>query len=364
MNFLKENYEKFILCVVLFAVIYNLSVSLGTNYKSDIAQLQLDSQEKYKLDFDKWNALSYLSSGGISEILDQGNEAFLFDKVKYCPYEDCPSIIKSASPKCPFCNRLVVKSNRGIVFSLEDSDSDKIFNKEEVRLRLNPYKKDGFEDNDNDGFVNFFEIKQRTDINDPNDYPPLVYKLSFIKSTRSLLKIILKNVYTNGKEDKNDWEASIVVKGQTKFIKIGQKVINGYYLVGLEFISFVNSKGRNVIKQRAILQKGQEEKFSIAPNKKVYPPRSRKYYFSYKVKEKDKDLVIVIKDKQTVILAGSNGKLEEYEVVKYDKKSAMVILRKEQDYYFIKQKSFLEIWETKNFIRVENEDLEDRRTIL
>ena len=338
MNIFKENYEKFILSIVLFAAIFGLSHRLRNNYKFSKAE-EINSINFYKLDIDNWNGLKY-SLGGSKILLGNNDTVFSFDKTVFCPYNDCHYIINSDSPRCNFCGRFIFRDVTAVI-SQEDSDGDGISNQEEFFYKLNPYLVgDVIFDNDNDGFLNRVEIGVHTDPNDINDYPPLIWTLSFIKSTRSYLRIVLKSVYTQDGKSKEYWEVSMSVKGKSGYYKLNDEVYQGYKIVDIKYESYFNEKGKSIRKIAVVLQKKGEEAFEIYPNRKVYPPKSRKYYFAYKLRKQNK--TIVVRDGEKLLLKGADETVESYDILKYNKKANLVIFSRLGDYYPVKKNSLLD----------------------
>ena len=362
MDALKDNYEKFILSIVLCSAIFGLVSRLGNSYKKILIQ---DFKEKgyiYKIDVESWSGLKYGILG--SSLLEAKDTAFSFDKVIYCPYSDCNYIIKSDSPKCSFCDRFILKDS-DFILSFKDSDGDGVSNQDEFLMKLNPHDpNDLLEDNDGDGFSNGLEIRTSTDLNDSNDFPPLIWGLSFVKSTRKSLKIFLKAIYTQDESDKSKWEVSMSVRKKNKYFKLNDVVYDGYKIVDLKKESYSNEKGSTIEKVAVVLQKNKGEAFEISPRHKVYPPKSRKYYFKYKLNNKSKSIVLLEGD--TLSLKNSSNFSEEYKIVEY-KKSGYVVFSREEKYFLVKKTPYIEEMEKKVYRDKKSVDqqskLNDRTTL-
>lgn len=192
-NFIKDNYEKVILGVVLVALISSLVILIDKN----------KSVESNERDFDRALSNQRPSNPEAEEISDEffkaakaaaespvvlatGEDApsmLIAPSRVYCVKEDCKKAIKFEAKICPFCNEPQPDDD---VAEDWDSDGDGMpdaYEREHAFNPADPTDKDL--DADNDGFTNYEEFVAKTNPRDASTHPPLIDFL-VIKEVKSI----------------------------------------------------------------------------------------------------------------------------------------------------------------------------------
>lgn len=181
-NFLKCNYEKVILGVVLFALIASLQILIKKNKSLESNERDfertLSSQRPSNPAADKASNEFFKAAKEASEqpvILAIGEDApkmLIAPSRVYCVKEDCKKAIKFEAKICPFCNEPQPDDD---VADDWDSDGDGMPDAYEREHAFNPADPaDRDLDADNDGFTNYEEFVAKTNPRDASTHPPLI----------------------------------------------------------------------------------------------------------------------------------------------------------------------------------------------
>lgn len=261
MQALKNNYEKFILGVLLAAFVG--SGAYWISYLQHVQQvanqgtiIDISARDKplASLSDDTFKALKYLQSPDVTWGIpgEVGGNLFVGRDYKQCVDEQCQHWIAFKLDICPWCQ---AKQPPPKVETIEeqvagqDSDKDGIVDEiEEMYTFLRPDRiRDGWMDEDEDGFFNreefiyFRNLDENSDgksMTDAKIHPPLATHLRLVEVDRDLFSISMKKVVELRGQDKENWEIHLTVRDdagkiRTRFAKLGH-VINGYRISDVE----------------------------------------------------------------------------------------------------------------------------------
>ena len=182
---LKEQYDKVMAFVVLFALVGSL-ISLG---------LRVGNLKQHQSEFDSWLKTRRPKHPTAAKITDDEykkvSEAlaspFIISQSTYT--NGCGSMfvpqtrfncvacrmpVKTGAKECPFCHTKVVYK----VAENPDPDGDGMPTDWEKKYKLDPYDaSDAEKDNDDDGYSNLAEYKEGTDPTDPASHPAAIKRL-------------------------------------------------------------------------------------------------------------------------------------------------------------------------------------------
>lgn len=226
MNFIKKNYEKLILAVLLTVFIILLALQLLLWKESAAIQVEKMKQfrdpppnyvavkfEDKKSGFMVLETLQELASwdrslkrGGSGQVYTDFMEPYPMALCPHCirviPVTAFPKPNTPAVSKCPLCRKDLHAPLRSEQNVMLDTDGDRIPDQAEKLLGLNPEDAtDGYVDSDADEFSNYEEYLFKTKLDDPKDHPPYYSMLRVARVERPLLPFRLKNVSARNPKD-------------------------------------------------------------------------------------------------------------------------------------------------------------------
>lgn len=267
MDFLKRHYEKVILLglfVLFIALMFMVQGIIGRTKEISEADLNLPKREANHVMVDAkdkkfdpgymWNETKLVWNDGAAREA-QGKLRGFSDLVNMfplavCPYCDDPlkgekiTLVpldnfssKENKRNCPNCDHeLPAPAARKKMFigikSENDLDGDGVPNDVERKYGMNPEDPaDALQDNDNDGFSNYFEILNNFDPNNPANHPPYWWRLRLKDIAQIELPVKFMAVTDNGSTDKKSWDLQfnsphprIKNKIRSSFARIGESV--------------------------------------------------------------------------------------------------------------------------------------------
>lgn len=235
---IKAQYDKIILVVVLAAIVVSLAILIltaGREKKSlDDGQWQrpppVKARQKIHDSSATWNAIETV--GEPFQIGSWTTRMVVAELRVNCV--KCNQPIPINAETCPF--RTCRAQQPVIVTKEPDSDYDGMYDKWENQYGLNPTLDDSTQDADADGFTNLEEFKAKPSTNptDPNSTPPPVTKLRVLQTRRIALPFIFSS-YTQMTTNKQDMIFQVKNKrtGRDSYVKIGD-TLEGYKITGFE----------------------------------------------------------------------------------------------------------------------------------
>ncbi len=151
-----------------------------------------------------------------------------------CKNQQCGNLIHVRTDKCAFCGR--TQDPYKDVTPEDDTDGDGIPDLVEQKSGflnyLDPY--DAYFDYDGDGFLNIEEYRAGTDMQDPDDFPPLALLLRVIQVVNRQLPFQFVRVRTLDSELRSDWKMEFQVgRGPRVAVKFGEEILPGYKIINV-----------------------------------------------------------------------------------------------------------------------------------
>lgn len=258
MEFLSKHYEKLILAFCLICLLSGImivSMSFTKTRQTLVAEMKTVKNSVKQGDFiEKEKAGDYKIEKFLNDTRklvnvlgpqDRENpKGSLIEpnKLIVCKNEECGYLILLSQAKCPFCGteqpELAKETGAG-----DDTDNDGLPDKFEAQHAFLNYRNpnDALADYDNDGFLNIEEYKEKTKLDDPNDFPALGLLLRFKKIYKNNLPIKLIDVDKNRSDDTSKWDVTVnAYDPKTRKFKRQMKAI-GDEVAGFK----INSAGFN-----------------------------------------------------------------------------------------------------------------------
>lgn len=225
-SWLKRNYEKAILLVVLLALIASVGglVQRITDGRSLIAAASAGAQSNAGQPFkpvdqavidQRLQSLHTPAQAALAE-----RRLFISEVRKSCT--NCFKAIPVESAKCAFCG----SSGQPVPIADDqrDTDRDGIPDKWERDHGLNPLDpSDAVRDNDGDGFTNLEEHLAKTRMDDKNDFPPIEAKLRIFQVRKELFFLRFNGVQELVKGEIR-FQLNLRTGDRTYFLKLGDTV--------------------------------------------------------------------------------------------------------------------------------------------
>jgi hypothetical protein len=151
-----------------------------------------------------------------------------------CKNRQCGNLIHVRTDRCVFCGQ--TQDPYKDVTPEDDTDGDGIPDMVEQKSGflnyLDPY--DAYFDYDGDGFLNIEEYLAGTDMQDPDDFPPLALLLRVIQVVKRQLPFQFMRVRTLDSELKSDWKMEFQVgRGPRVAVKFDEEIVPGYKIVAV-----------------------------------------------------------------------------------------------------------------------------------
>ncbi|MDT8390785.1 MAG: hypothetical protein RRC34_09795 [Lentisphaeria bacterium] len=343
MQALKNNYEKFILGILLVAFVGSGAywISYLQHVKHVASQgtiIDITAPDKPLPSFSdaEFQALTYLVSPDVTWGDADGGNLFIGRGYKQCAEERCQHWIAFKLEACPWCGTAQPPpkdTDPDPENDFVDTDGDGIPDTIEEKypfLRADRIQ-DGWADEDGDGFFNREEFKYfRTldethdggSMTDANIHPPLATHLRLIDVDRDLFSIRLTKVVMVKGQDKQDWEIHLAVRDdmgkiRTRFAKLGQ-VINGYRIADVEKKEerYYNKAVKDYMLRDAsviTLEKEGEDPMRLTSGEMKYTGVVAKLVLDHYSPQKVQ-VLRPVRDGDTVSLTDSAGQTETYRV--------------------------------------------------
>ena len=189
MEFLKANYEKLALGVLIAALVYVIAGQIMLI--GNVDNVKLSGGGVGQIPEKKVNAPDFKQAS----ITKDGNGPFLTKDVLYCMKQSCHFLIPSDVAHCPDCGEPVI-GEPPVEVKIKDSDKDGMEDAWEIKYGLNPLDaKDATVDTDGDGFLNSEEYgdsdEDRTSPKDPEDRPAVAKNRTYEKTYRKTQLFII-----------------------------------------------------------------------------------------------------------------------------------------------------------------------------
>lgn len=233
-NIFKENYEKFILGVILIAFIFSLISLISSNNDEQDEEYNLDSlttkhiaQKKVTPETnDEYERIKEISNNPVLLVTGTNAPSLLIAPSRvYCVNEQCKMPIPFADKTCKFCSE---NQPEDVAAADLDSDEDGMPDAYERKYGFNPFDPtDKDRDKDGDGFTNYEEYVAKSDPLIPDSHPPLIDFL-VIKDVKSIqFPYELKGKF----EVKDNIKFQINGPSGTRMVSVGEELGNtGYKL--------------------------------------------------------------------------------------------------------------------------------------
>lgn len=308
MNFIKKNYEKLILAVLLAVFIILLALQLILWKESSAIQVEKLKQfrdpppnyvavkfEDRKAGYMVLETLQESSEWGRSAARGTGSSKVYTDFMQPYAMTVCPHCVRvipsEAFPKpntlttkpCPLCQKDLHAPQRPDLHVMLDTDGDGIPDRDEKVLGLNINDPiDGLVDSDADDFSNYEEYLFKTKLNDSKNHPPYYTMLHVGSIVRPALPFRLKKVTV--RDPKNLSSAMIQVEvdvlrkpSQDRILRLGSKfdtMAGIYEIVDIKYVTRKNSMGIVVREYEIIVSKrGSSERIPMKVRQRVLEPR-------------------------------------------------------------------------------------------
>jgi len=345
-QFLKNNYEKVILLIVLILFIFSLYwlidvVSDSKKQRETGTSIAINNM-KYKkinpesIDY-KQILLDYSELWKVSSKREtnKNSETYILPFTDFMiPFRIARSnAVNSEGILIPYVyyeygydpvtkEKITLVAEDTISTSI-DTDSDGIPDYLEKLYGLNPANpKDAAYDKDNDSFSNLQEYKFNPEgINDASIHPPFISRLVLENIEETKIPLTVKKIVRSGKNH-DDWTIQVNLtlgdKTKTRFLKIGNTIdLNGlvYRITGIEddLIEHLNPKLNAFVKRdvsKVLLENSSGEVIKAKLNEPVYEP-SRLATF----KDVFDDKLIKLRLNNTIELGSQKLGFEKYKLV-------------------------------------------------
>ncbi len=252
----------------------------------------VDSMDSSKYNLERFfndprKACSILGSGteqtGKGSMLEAG-------KMIICANPECKHMLLLSADVCPFCNTKQPELSKGTGKD-EDTDGDGIPDLLEQKYAFLNYRdpRDATSDQDNDGFLNWEEIKAGTDPEDDSDFPPLALLLRVQNIFNQPLGITLVDIDKNRSEDINKWDVAFKgVDPRTRrprrfTVRVGETVINKFKVTSAGF----EGEGDAAIPFAVVATEGADaEEYTMKLNEDVKQKKSTVVFLNLRTRRK------------------------------------------------------------------------------
>jgi len=247
LDFLAKHYEKLILLACLLCLIAGIFAVISGVSKEENKLLELRESAIRKVGGDKILPPLDLSRVptveaslkdprlflSVMESSPDSKKGSLFQSKRYiiCKNLQCGNLLHVSTDKCPFCG--TEQDQYKDTKPEDDTDRDGIPDLVEKKYAhflnyLDPY--DAFFDEDGDGFLNIEEYQAGTDMENPEDFPPLALLLRVQSVGKIRLPFLVFRVRTLDSELKSDGKVDFQIPGGARrpAVKIGEEILGGY----------------------------------------------------------------------------------------------------------------------------------------
>ncbi|MFC1497011.1 Amuc_1099 family pilus-like system protein [Verrucomicrobiota bacterium] len=334
-SLLKSVYDKliaFVFLLVLLLSLLNLAVRLGSirmtygKFEDDINKMEPknpNAESVDPLEYNQW--FEKMSNPFVIQGNSWSNRLLVPNTRIRCQDLKCSRPIPREAKECPFClvaqNFDPPKDKVG-----KDSDRDGIPDKDEKQFGLDPDDPlDANKDKDGDGFDNITEYRLKTDLTDPDDYPPLIDLLRVDRIVAEEFQLLFRSdMKLEGFNPDDSQEESV------KYMKFGLNLRSGEKTIFAKLNETVEIKmGEEKVGFKLVKYEKKIEKKPLYRN-------------SSTMKKTDvSELTLQRGDKEIVLIKGKAEKHKEYRAyLMFDLDKSQRIVKKDDMFELKKDKKY------------------------